>query len=367
MPQHPAVALLHQLTQEYPFIWRNFAAMQEWRRRFRARDPRILDLVAKDGPEHDPDWPDWCWSPSGLESAMLVEHTKEALQDPTNALPRYPKNFPYRTITALSAWRPTQGIYRFDQELFDSLIRTPVTGNLPAEVLQRLPAWCVYIEIPEDSRATDRIGRNTLGYFGYLDYDPIGRAPYFGIVLLMTEPGKRDGPMLPLPVGIPITGTIEEGLRVVERDSGKVVTEDDNYFRASTVRLLRALFSPILYLCAEEADVPRPEKLPERVVTTKKGKFISPLPKRPAVYDCGVRIGAQLRRARELREHNEPPSPPTGRTVQPHIRAAHWHTFLAGPRDQERQRRVKWLPPIMVKLDDVPDVATVHPVKDPTC
>ena len=50
---------------------------------------------------------------------------------------------------ALAAWRVTQGIYRFDPTTFDALWETPVTGDIPTEVLFHLPEWCVYIPTPE--------------------------------------------------------------------------------------------------------------------------------------------------------------------------------------------------------------------------
>lgn len=56
---------------------------------------------------------------------------------------------------------------------------------------------------------------------------------------------------------------------------------------------------------------------------------------------------------------------------RPHIRRAHWHTILHGPRlrdgapipSAERRAELRWLPPIAVRMDD-PDAlpATIRPV-----
>lgn len=51
-------------------------------------------------------------------------------------------------LGALVAWRPTKGIYRFHPELYESLIETDLEGDVPADVLLRLPGWAVYIETP---------------------------------------------------------------------------------------------------------------------------------------------------------------------------------------------------------------------------
>lgn len=48
-------------------------------------------------------------------------------------------------------------------------------------------------------------------------------------------------------------------------------------------------------------------------------------------------------------------TPPTGRTVRPHMRAAHWHTFRTGKGRTERI--VHWLPPIPVGLPDDVDAS----------
>ncbi len=50
-------------------------------------------------------------------------------------------------VGTMAAWRPTQGIYRFATNLLDELWDTPVTGDLPSDLLHRLPEWCVYIEL----------------------------------------------------------------------------------------------------------------------------------------------------------------------------------------------------------------------------
>src|SRR5262249_31771482 len=52
-------------------------------------------------------------------------------------------------LSALFAWRATQGIYHFDPTLAAELQATPLTGSIPVEVLQNLPEWCTYLAFPE--------------------------------------------------------------------------------------------------------------------------------------------------------------------------------------------------------------------------
>jgi len=82
------------------------------------------------------------------------------------------------------------------------------------------------------------------------------------------------------------------------------------------------------------------------------------------VWDVGTRLGAALRMAYQAAETGQgDPDPDTGRArPRAHIRRAHWHTFLAGA--ERSERRVKWLPPIPVNLEDVGTLpATVRKVR----
>jgi hypothetical protein len=75
----------------------------------------------------------------------------------------------------------------------------------------------------------------------------------------------------------------------------------------------------------------------------------------------GFRLGAALQDT--LRSASAPSdSGPRG-----HIRRAHWHSYGKGSKsnDDDRQRDVRWLPPIPVNLE-VPDHAPVRNVKHRT-
>ena len=50
-------------------------------------------------------------------------------------------------VGALAAWRATQGIERFDPTIFEAVWDTPLTGELPTELLYRLPEWCCYVPV----------------------------------------------------------------------------------------------------------------------------------------------------------------------------------------------------------------------------
>lgn len=92
----------------------------------------------------DMSWPAWCYLPMGgwyaVVSRMLAGGGRLTTPDQIAAVSQ---------IAALGAWRMTQGIYRFDPALYPALIDTPISGDIPADMLYRLPEWCVYIETPD--------------------------------------------------------------------------------------------------------------------------------------------------------------------------------------------------------------------------
>src|SRR5437763_231134 len=90
-----------------------------------------------------PHWPDYVYSPRAVAYTYLAKTT------PLKRLvgvEKFNLLLDVNRLTALAAWRVTQGIYRFDSTLFTALMDTPATGDLPCQLLRCLPEWCVYIE-----------------------------------------------------------------------------------------------------------------------------------------------------------------------------------------------------------------------------
>ena len=141
---------------------------------------------------------------------------------------------------------------------------------------------------------------------------------------------------------------------------------------------LAPLLSTLLYLCSANAEVrdatdpdgfrkpgnPEPKN-------TRKGPRLFP-PEQPTVWETGYRMEAALRAAmaagetEEAEDRSSAGPEPTGRTVRPHYRRAHWHSFWRSPRSRPEERKItaKWIPPIPVNLGDVDEelVPVVRPV-----
>lgn len=307
-------------------------------------------------------WPHWCYLPAEHWYAIAKPCWPEQRATPEGIVD-------FNRLAALGAWRVTQGIYRFDPDLYAALIATPLTGDLPDELLYRLPSWGVYLETP----GLRFDGCEVLGVYASLDYIPHDGHTELRL-LLDSESALRLFPVV-IPLG---QGTLPAALQHVsdsardkmerhfpEKRAAFTATAEQN---DQDVRDLTPILSLLLYLCADEADYERPPPIKTARPKALGGKRIVIVPENVRYWEVGARIGAALRTARQdAKPATEPAATePTGTERQrprPHWRRAHWHTYLSGPRDGERVARLKWLPPIAVGLDGQPLPAVIHPVR----
>ena len=361
MPIHRAVQWLSVYGRRYPQAWDLFAKLQ------------------KDRPEP---WPEWCWCPLAGAHGVIARH-HEIWQ--TEPLPDT------AALGAIAAWRATQGIYRFDRTLLDELLESDIPGNVPVNALERMPAWCVYIETPDLTFAKFQVH----GFYAHLEWDFDRKQMELRFAIDATNAEEPDFESL-VTCMVDLGGTFEEGFASARRRSqehslswyrqgveqeakreNKTLTPEEVEARATYLWevegahlefLLKQLTSLLLYLCADEADVPRPEKLPVRWVYTKKKHLILPSAQGQTIYPCGTVIGAKLRQARKDFDEHIRYLNSTGRKQRPHWRQGHYKPYWIGKRTEPQTQIVHWIPagPVGFKSRDmtVPEVATIRPVKD---
>ena len=324
---------LNDLTTRYPGAWRAFEDM---------RSRRGDDL---------PEWPEWVYVPVAGAYAIVSGGG-------SNRVP-LERVGDVAALSALGAWRMTKGTYRFDADIMGALWDTPLTGDLPAELLHRLPEWCVYIDVGREV-----MGAPLHGFYAHLEEDANDRRRELRL-LLDYETG-----LSPLPIHL--VGTLAEGLTTLTHEA-----ELQAALRGRDINVLRArlgyepghdahwagavapLVSLLLYLCSERPDI------------TGDGKPGNPQPKRvkggervfasPGVkaWDVAYRLGAAFRQARAAQDEG---GEATGRTVRAHVRRAHYHLYRTGKGRQ--QSVLKWLPPIPVAFGDEELPAVVRRVKN---
>ncbi len=281
-----------------------------------------------------PDWPACCFLPM----AAWVSIASEGAPSGSPAVLQAARDA--SRLAAIGTWRYSQGIYRFDDNAAKALADTATEGEMPTEVLLRLPEWCVYIETPgrEWQKAT------LYGFWAHIEHDVNDRSPQLRLLL------DTDHGLLPqiLHLG-PWTVTEAINRWYVETQSQLVKYNRNlpelnfDFVQLSSVDI-QPLLALVLYLCSdgpeiEDREHPGKCAVKPRTKLTKKGWRIFP-PSKPRIWHVAGNVGEMLR--------HEYDSKPTGSVLRPHLRQAHWHGLWSGPQDAERRFFYKWLPPTLI-------------------
>ena len=292
-------------------------------------------------------WPKWCFMPLAewLQIADQVGGAPLSVEEPIDRA---------RLLAAFGTWRVTQGIYRFPEALEKALLESSIEGEIPGDVLETLPEWCVYVEGRTGNLNWD--GSRFEGFFASLEL--VGGA----MVLMLTFLEQASF----LQVLLTLTGrSIEQMLAgvLVSRESetgGSVITNCMGEELAGLIRLVESALSLLLFICSQAGKIGTPTHGPGHPEprSTKRGTRYFP-PDLPTHWDVGVRYGAALQAGQQGSTGLS-----QGGTHAPpkcHIRRAHWHTYRTGPGRQNCELR--WLPPIAVNLKSVDELlAVIRPV-----
>jgi len=306
------LTFLHSIKDDYPNAWSQ------------------LDELRRDRGTDIPNWPDWCFCPMSAWYAV-VSSELQVKQVSQLYIADVAK------LAALGAWRYTQSIYRFDNAVYQSLIETVPRGAIPADVIYRIPEWCVYIETP----GMQWMSRNLAGFFAHLEYDVNTERHELRLLL------DTDDELIPIVLHLgawTITEAIDRSLSETVKQAktaGVAFNKSDDLVMQMSESVY-SLISLLLYVCSdgvEYNDDQRPSKA--KAKRTKKGWRLFPAAK-PRYWDLGKKTGDLIRAG-----HSGGGS---GKKA-PHIRRAHWHSFWLGSGD-EKKITIKWLPPIPVASDN---------------
>lgn len=310
--------------------------------------PGIWPAVERIRAAHKDGWPATVYLPleyAGEATLAAIQTRGDTVRGPAELSPAAV------TTQCLGTWRMTQGIYRIDPTLYAALVDTPITGDIPAEVLTYLPEWCVYVETPGMTVPSTTDDVPVLGLWYWLDANP-----RCGLTLCIGIDIGRQPPLIVQHV--PLIGTIEQAIDETMREW------TDAYARGNAKRLpppdyaaaarawLPPVLSLVLYLCSRASDISgrgQPGN-PTAHHARRQGDrlYAASGPRR---WDVGVRLGAALRAAYAGTGGDAGDERPRS-AMRPHIRRAHWHTYLSGPRGHERNRELKWMPPLAVAIED---------------
>lgn len=294
-----------------------------------------------------------------------------------------------KLLVAHAGWRISKGVYVFDPTVFRELWKTPLSGTLPAEALNRLPEHCVYVAVNSPVKLP-AIFKGLKGFFAYVDENAFGMGKQVTLVPDQATANKRlslfpNSYNIPLQVGISVDEALSQtdqgvSLATLKAEGILDVTgyakllkqpycsgygEDE---RETVARML----SVLLYLCSEDYEIVAaggvpgvPPTVPNIVRTKKRGATVMSA-KQVTCWNVAWRLGQTIREAQA--GWNPASSIMSGTRKRPHIRRAHWHLFWTGSRAPERAderlRVVKWIPPLLINADVGDDLpAVVRTVK----
>lgn len=298
---------------------------------------KLIDNVRQAKGKDIPNWPNYCFIPIAGWYAI----TTQALGKPQLGLADIAL---MQALAATHTWQFSKGFYQFDTDLYNALINSKISGDLPSEVLFRLPEWCIYIDTP--GMLCD--GQNVHGFFAHLECNAeTGQAE----VRLMLD---CDEYFVSVPVYLgnwSLTTAIDKFLVEAGRHAselgGDLASSLDNIENIADD--IAPFISLLLYLCSDEPDVSNlvaPESKPSRAQPkkTKQGWRLFPANK-VRVWDVGASVGEQLRRTQdEYKAHQ-------GGSKRTHLRRGHYKTYWTGARDGDRTAVSRWIPPAIVAGD----------------
>lgn len=270
------------------------------------------------------DWPESVFMPFGLYARFIERHFhfpkgSFRLDEPEG-------RGMAQLLACLAPWRATQDIIKFDPDMEAEIKEMEISGKLPTEILTRLPAWCVYVDVPLHVDGDD-----FKGFFAQLDIAEIGLC-----MALTFQTGNREQQRITLALG---DMTLEESLSAANKmgeafNELPVMTDDPG---------IREALNLVTYICAyglsDRPDYNVIERKWPKWNKTKKGWRIFP-PHKPRTHTLGTSFGEELRKTR-LGTASK------GWSIRPHVRRPHWHHFWKG-RANEKTLIVHWLPPIFV-------------------
>lgn len=305
---------------------------------------------------------------------------------------------PGEDLIAVTRWAQHRVVYVVDPDTADALETTDWHDTvIPGDVLRRLPhpnpmvVLPTPIRIPDDNGTIEKYDAFiVLGVAGYqttrrranthapdIDglilhflgrvVDPVTDRP------VLTTLHRPNGSAVTTPqiVGMRIVVSLEDATMSARQDaaivevlggdpSGLVGFTSTAQVRDVTARLCNLGLALLTYLVSDGADLStRTTRTPRRRQRTRAAATGT------TVVEAGYHVGAALRAARRT---DTAPTSPTGastRTVRPHLRRAHLHTFRCGP--GRRDRIIRWLPPLAVAYrHDTAPVTTVHHADPPT-
>lgn len=308
----------------------------------------VESLVSSRGEDEGHNWPEWCFLPIGGWLAILQSSDKSKPTDPTS-LSDY--GLDIARLAAIGAWRYSQGVYEFNNDLYESLMASEHNGKLPVDLLKNLPEWSIYIPVKNDIYWGEEKKNPLVGFWVHLDFDlHTGREEMRFLF------NFSDGRLMPGIMHLQYE-TLDGSLKSIVEASIKNMGESNNEVVKFMVEsqkqqneLIRKVLPLILYLVseppAEDDHIKNPTLGYPSFKKTKKGLRLFPA-RGIRKWKVGESLGEIIRKERLVAYHGHS----AGTKKVPHLRRGHWHGYWHGK--GRTKYSVKWVRPTFVNnLED---------------
>lgn len=234
-------------------------------------------------------------------------------------LPLTPSNlFIMRSIFVIKGWEVGKTVYEFDETLLEQLREQAKKDTLISEDIMKLPIYCLYLKLSETDGA-------------YITTDVDFNTGEKEIYVIEVKKDKEDGE-------IPYYFTLPKDLKKIK---------DVNHCPPESIEKLNFYANIILYLNSTNADIE---------VKTGSIKRRKSIVREQTQVTVGEKAGEYIRYLKKV-HYEKSAGGGHHRTPITHIRNAHYHTFLYG--EGKKQRKVKWVAPIIVNGNKVERLTTI--------
>lgn len=320
------------------------------------------------------------WVHAMVDAYYTTDTSKIPLEPPMDAKTRAFVLSACSDAAIIRHWRRHRVVYTLDADLARELLTTDPDDVIPAGLVRQLPHPNPYLALAEpvlvpiearpnlvtQIKGVFLFGRTrerhlvstadpkaaTIGLFMIGDVIDIHGCPQKSSILSI-DGGDRTWSRTSLPME---SMTIGEAMRqMYERFTQSAGVQGAGAPEAKTIiaAALGSIVPQVIYLCTENADT-RPVPA---VATRKRPDGSAYRGKSPKVVEFGYRVGPRLGQARK--SYPVGAAGTTGRKMAPHVRRAHFHTYLTGP--GRTVPTVRWLAPIPINVDSDAKKTTVVP------
>ena len=253
--------ILSAVERRYPTAWTH---AEDFRRQ------RNQDLLH---------WADWCYVPL-LAAYRTVSNDATELIHPT-------RSHHCAIVAALSTWRVTQGLYKFDGGLYGDLIHADTEFQIEEHSYYHLPQWSVYVQTP----GLQWHERRLHGFWAHLTEDLITESQQLCLLLDTAsdvhDPFDYFSGCLPISVSLDAL-PLEEAISTAQLiNSARLIRSGyigHSHFQENTSpSALRSVLALLNYLCTNYAAISGHNGTPRNPVTAPS--HATPIATRPETWE----------------------------------------------------------------------------------